>query len=672
MFILFNIINSDVFSNLLINLVVLVALVPMSTLIHRETSNSKLSSKILNGFILGVIIFIVMHLPWLTLDEGALIFDSRSIIIIISTLFYSNTTTFIVAGIGIIIRIFKGISENNYTGMWLGIYSIIIVFIVTYFLNKVLKKIKKMSNSLSYYLLGLFSHIALTIPFLFVESLKPYLFEIVIAHILLYPIIVLLISIFTKKSFDTYKLSSENLYKENLIEAVINATQNMEIYALDTKYRYINFNKFHKNQMEKFYNIKLEKGMCFFDIIQDDRMIKRIKESIDKALSETNHSTITQVEINPEHYIEEQYSSIRNDQGDIIGVTIFCQDISDKKQRENEIFELGYYDSLTKLYNRRAFQETLDHYLKDENHLFSLVYIDINGLKQINDSFGHKAGDELLKLVASTIKGELKDFNELAYRIGGDEFVIILNNMKLKETTNIVENIKNEISKIKIKYLPVSISYGCSVKTPKRDIEVVLKEAEDIMYKNKIFEVSSHRSKSIKTILSTLKEKDFMTEKHSNNVGLISESIGKELKMNGNDLNALKLIANLHDIGKIGIDDSVLNKTGKLTEKEFEEIKKHPEIGYRILSTIPEYLEIANDVLSHHERYDGKGYPRGLKGNEIPIRARIIGVADAYDAMISERPYRVAMTKKEAIQEIKDNSGTQFDPIIVEAFLKII
>lgn len=141
--------------------------------------------------------------------------------------------------------------------------------------------------------------------------------------------------------------------------------------------------------------------------------------------------------------------------------------------------------------------------------------------------------------------------------------------------------------------------------------------------------------------------------------------------MKNEEISLLKAISNLHDIGKIAIDDAILNKPGKLDEREWEQIKRHPEIGYRILSTSPEYAEIAQDILSHHERYDGKGYPRGLKESNIPIRARIITIADSYDAMVSERPYRKPLTHQQAIDEIKRNLGTQFDPHIGQVFIEL-
>jgi HD-GYP domain-containing protein (c-di-GMP phosphodiesterase class II) len=219
--------------------------------------------------------------------------------------------------------------------------------------------------------------------------------------------------------------------------------------------------------------------------------------------------------------------------------------------------------------------------------------------------------------------------------------------------------------------MSVSVSFGLSSKESDEKLEEVIRVVEEQMYKNKLFEVTSHRSESIKTILNTLHEKNPREERHSKRVSEICINIGKKLGMKSEDLQLLKAISNLHDIGKIAIDEAILNKPGKLTNAEWEVIKRHPEIGYRIISTSPEYAEIAYDILSHHEKWDGTGYPRAISGENIPIRARIISIADAYDAMISERPYRKPLTHEEAIAEIKKHSGKQFDPTLVEVFLSI-
>jgi len=145
--------------------------------------------------------------------------------------------------------------------------------------------------------------------------------------------------------------------------------------------------------------------------------------------------------------------------------------------------------------------------------------------------------------------------------------------------------------------------------------------------------------------------------------------IGKQLNLREDELNLLRHMANLHDIGKIGVDESILNKNGPLTKEEWQEVRKHPEIGYRLLVSSNEYADIARDILHHHERYDGKGYPQGLTATDIPFFSRIIAVADAYDAMTSERPYRHALLHEEAINELKNNMGTQFDPEIAQNFI---
>ncbi len=658
--------------DLFTNIVILIALTSLSMLFNFVKRENSLLSKVINGVIIGIIILTVMNNPWLVLDEGTIFFDSRTIIYTVITNFYGVLTTSIAAIIGVSFRIIKGLDDGNIGAAFIGSYTIVISIIVTLIFKKIFKRINFINQNIKYYILGLLVHIFVSIPFIFGDEYQPRIAEILVAHLIIYPLIVLVVSIITKKNNDNYLLMRDNLYQKSLIEATVNATNTMEIYALDQNFNYIVFNRFHFEQMKKYYNVDIKKGDNFLSILTNKDMIDRIKNSVLKSLNGEYHITTSQVEINKEKYLEERYSPIIKKSGQIIGVTIFSQDITVRKEREQEVFDLVYFDPLTKIYNRRAFNETIDYYLKNKNHFFSIIYIDINGLKQVNDTLGHNYGDELLTVVANSLKTILDEYKGHVFRLGGDEFVVILDKNRKEQTEKIIEEAKFKISKLKIKGFPVSISYGYAIKDINKDLDSALKEAEDMMYKNKIFEIDSHRSESIKTILSTLRAKDLLTETHSQKVGVISEKIGKKLKMLSNEINALKTIATLHDIGKIGIDDSILNKPGKLTKKEFEKIKRHPEIGFRILSTIPDYFEIANDVLSHHERYDGLGYPRGLKGEEIPIKARIISVADAYDAMTSIRPYRKPLSKEEAIQEIKDNSGTQFDPLIVKLFLEVI
>ena len=225
--------------------------------------------------------------------------------------------------------------------------------------------------------------------------------------------------------------------------------------------------------------------------------------------------------------------------------------------------------------------------------------------------------------------------------------------------------------KEKVGSVDISISFGYETKNNEEEkIQDILKKAEDHMYKKKLFESPSMRGKTINTIISTLHEKNKREEQHSHRVSTLCESMGKALGLPEDEIEELKTVGLLHDIGKIAIEENILNKPGKLTEEEWEEIKRHPEIGYRILSTVNDMSEMAEYVLAHHERWDGMGYPKGLKGEEIPLQSRIIAIADAYDAMTSERSYRNALPEEVAIEELKINAGIQFDPELIRVFIE--
>lgn len=170
--------------------------------------------------------------------------------------------------------------------------------------------------------------------------------------------------------------------------------------------------------------------------------------------------------------------------------------------------------------------------------------------------------------------------------------------------------------------------------------------------------------------MNTLYEKSNREMLHSKRVSALCEAIASEMNLSNDAINQIVAAGLLHDIGKIGIAEQILNKEGPLNFEEWQEIQKHPEIGYRILNSASEFSEIARYVLEHHEHWDGKGYPRKVKQEDISLQARIIGVADAYDAMTSDRSYRKGLTKKQAIQELRRCAGTQFDPIITTLFIE--
>ena len=349
---------------------------------------------------------------------------------------------------------------------------------------------------------------------------------------------------------------------------------------------------------------------------------------------------------------------------------LLWRDISERKQMEKNLEYLSYHDQLTGLYNRRFYKEELKRLDTVRNLPMTIVMGDVNGLKLINDSFGHVLGDNLIKKVAEIItKGCRAD--DIIVRLGGDEFVILLPKTDEIETKQIIKRI-NELSLSEsVGFINISISFGYKTKNNEgEEIEEIIKGAEDHMYKVKLFESPSIREKTIKVIIKTLFDKNKKEEQHSRRVSVLCKSMGDALGLTSHEIEELKCVGLLHDIGKIAIDENILNKSGELNLEEWKEMKRHPEIGYRILSTVNDMGEMGIYVLHHHERWDGKGYPKGLKGEEIPFVSRIIAITEAFDTMTSDISYLTPLTEKVAIEKLKKTAGTQFDPQLIKVFIE--
>jgi len=219
--------------------------------------------------------------------------------------------------------------------------------------------------------------------------------------------------------------------------------------------------------------------------------------------------------------------------------------------------------------------------------------------------------------------------------------------------------------------ISLSVSFGWSTKTQEeQNATAVMKMAEDFMYRKKIYNSSSKHNDTIRSILNAVLYKSPTERDHSSRVSVLCEAIGKAYSLSEDETRELKIAGEVHDIGKIAIDEAILNKTEKLTEEEWAQIKRHPETGYRLLGTSSEYYSISEYILSHHERWDGRGYPRGLKGEAIPWKSRVIAIADSYDAMVTGRAYRKPLSQQAAVEEIRKNAGTQFDPEIAKVFIQ--
>jgi diguanylate cyclase (GGDEF)-like protein/PAS domain S-box-containing protein len=347
-------------------------------------------------------------------------------------------------------------------------------------------------------------------------------------------------------------------------------------------------------------------------------------------------------------------------------------DITERKKAEEKLKYLSFHDRLTGLYNRSYIEEEIARLDKKRQLPLSLAMGDVNALKLINDAFDYKEGDRLLVKIAKILKKCSQEEDILA-RWGGDEFVILLPKTTEEDAIKLVERVREACERTTDQKIPASISIGVSTKTRKaQNIQDIIKEAEDRMYQRKLIENKSIQSSIISSLEATLWERSHETEEHGRRLKELALKLGRVARLAPSELDELALLSALHDIGKIGIKDSILIKPGKLTKKEWQIMKGHSEIGYKIAQSSPQLLKIADGILYHHEWWDGTGYPHGLTGENIPVISRILAIADAYDVMTNNRVYKKAVTKKEAIKELKRYSGTQFDPRLVEKFIEIL
>ncbi len=347
-------------------------------------------------------------------------------------------------------------------------------------------------------------------------------------------------------------------------------------------------------------------------------------------------------------------------------------DIDERKQTEEKIRYLSVHDQLTGLYNRAFFEEELKR-LEAEGPLpLSLLVGDANGLKLVNDAFGHHQGDKLLKQIAKIFR-EVFRKEDIIARIGGDEFAVLLPHVGSKEVIEIMARIRDKCFKEMGDPIKPSIALGTATKEyDDQDMEMIYRIAEDRMYNNKLLESKSIRSSTITSLRKTLEERTHETEEHCLRIKTLSIQLAKRMGLSDGQLDELGLLSLLHDIGKIAVPDDILMKPDKLTHKEWQKMKQHSEIGYRIAAASPELVTIADGILSHHEHWDGSGYPQGLKGTQIPLIARIVAIVDAYDVMIHGRCYQEALPKEEVIEELIRFGGIQFDPDIVEKFIRMV
>ncbi|HOQ37034.1 MAG TPA: diguanylate cyclase [Acetivibrio sp.] len=386
----------------------------------------------------------------------------------------------------------------------------------------------------------------------------------------------------------------------------------------------------------------------------------------------------------------------------IIIVSVFVAFSSERERKHIKRLEwLAYIDAVTGVYNHRYFQTKLEEGIKEiegTNGSLSLIMIDLDNFKKYNDTNGHKAGDLLLSKTAEVILKEVGK-KDVVCRYGGDKFAVITNESNPENILSLIERIRKayndmvtseEFDRI-TDSATLSVGYSIYPALARNKDELIMQsdsalyQAKNLgrnnvqLYRNVFEEIKTFFSSDehqlfggLRALLGTVSAKDKYTLGHSERVMDYAVMIGRAMGLSNENLRLLKIAALLHDIGKVEIPESVLNKTEPLTQSEIEILRKHPSYSVDILEPLASIELLIDSIKYHHERYDGNGYPSGIKGKSIPLGARILCVADAFDAMLSDRPYRKGMRMDQVIAELKKNSGTQFDPDTVNAFLSTL
>ena len=663
--------NGEIIRGLILNVALLLSVSVIYNTFLTKARGKNLGHEVLLGIVVGFVGILVM-LNTVKLNTG-IIFDTRSILISASGLFFGLLPTSIAATMIAGYRIFIG-GPGAVTGVIVTLSTAAVGLLWRRFRKRSVVNFKK-KTLFEFYLFGLATHIMMLAGMLSIpkDVIAETFRQIVLPILLIYPVGSLLLctvmavgikNMKTKQELEVSELRFRTVFEQAPIGIVITDNHRM----LYTNSVFENILGMSKTQLKEVdwadltHPDDLQADIDKFDLlraglIDDYSLVKRFIRADGSVV-----------------WVDMIIASMRN--GNLLEDCHLCmvQDISERKEWEDKIVYLNYHDVLTGLYNRTFFDEELLKADKPEMMPVSLIIGDIDGLKIINDAFGHVQGDKLLIETAKIFKNCCRPGDIIA-RTGGDEFCILLPKTTMETAQNIFENMKEifatHAGKMGEEGYFTSISLGYSTRNSTEELfEDVYKEAEENMYRRKLFKHRSLHSSLLTSIKTTMLEKSYETEEHAERLTELSISLGRELGLNEKDLTALELLSTLHDLGKISVDKNILTKPGPLDAEEWVEIRKHPLVGYRIAQAVPELRHISEYILSHHERWDGKGYPQGLAGEDIPLLARIITVADAHDSMTQDRAYRKAMMESAAIDELLNGSGSQFDADIVKVFIE--
>jgi diguanylate cyclase (GGDEF)-like protein/PAS domain S-box-containing protein len=362
--------------------------------------------------------------------------------------------------------------------------------------------------------------------------------------------------------------------------------------------------------------------------------------------------------------------AIYNDSGEFQGVLCVGNDITERKKAEEKLAYLSLHDPLTGVSNRAFFEQKM----KIAQVPAGIIICDVDGLKLVNDTLGHDYGDRLLRAASSILKSCFRTHDVLA-RIGGDEFAVLVAMKNPGVISKIVRRLRASIESYNAgdPAAPLSMSVGyATTDDVTRGINEVFKEADNNMYRDKMQRGQVIREFFLRSLVQGMLRRRIVSDEENSRLQKLASDLAAALGLVEKSVEAVKLLARYHDLGMVGVRDEIFLKPGALSEEERGELQRHCEAGQRIAQSVPDLMAVAGLILRHHEWWNGKGYPLGVKGKDIPVECRVLAVAEAYDAMTHERPFRKARSRAEAIEELKACSGTQFDPDVVKAFVAMM
>jgi diguanylate cyclase (GGDEF)-like protein/PAS domain S-box-containing protein len=667
-------INQELWLGLAINISLLLALFVVYEVSYSISGKKRLVRDMISGLFIAAICLVIMSMPY-RLYPG-IVFDTRSIIISVTAFSFGPLPATVTSVVALIYRIYTGGS-----GVYSGIATIITSFSIAMFWRYVIYP-RRRRAWLNIYLMSLTVHIVMLADMLLMPADIRFqvIAEIAAPLLLLYPIAGVLLGLLLMHQQQRKRFEQELIESERSKSVLLSHIPGIAYRcAYDDKWTM----EFVSEGCYELTGYKpedlIENRLISFDdlISAEYREILRREWVRVIALKRKFRYEYEIVTAAGEHkWVLELAQAVYNDVNDeqveaLEGIII---DITANKRAHERIQYMDIHDSFTGLYNRKYYESVKRDLDTQQTCPVGIVLVDINGVRIINDAFGHEEGDVLIRRTASILTACCRE-EDIVSRNGSDDFAVIMPLADEAEVVHLIERIHVVCADVNQELygeesrLSISAGYGFRL-TVEDSMNKAEKDAEESLNKSKLLEQRSHQNVMLSSIMATMYAKSQETEAHSQRIARFARLIAGEIGLGQLQLDELDLLSKLHDVGKVGIDDRILNKPAGLTPEEWAVMRTHPEIGHRILMVSPELRNIAEYVLNHHERWDGRGYPNGRTGESIPLLSRILSIADAYDAMTEDRIYRPALPREHALKEIEKNAGTQFDPQLANLFVE--